>query len=690
MFRWVPYAMVRIAAFFTAGILVGIYFPDLISILAASILLVVLSVFYFLFVLIPHFKKSYITRGFFGLMALGVAGYVHLVLFKDTHRSDHLLYHTKEVKHFVAEVTQWPEEKERSWKYEVRIIKVNDGLAWSKVHARALLYIAKSDDRPAFSYGDKLLVNASLVTLEAPANPQEFDFKRFLSFKNIFHQQFLKPGQILLLERQAKRDLLHYAYQARTWAVDVLKKYLPDQRSQAIALALTLGVTDGIDNELQNAYAASGAMHVLAVSGLHVGIIYGIVLLILRPLQSWAGGRWIIAAAGIAALWSYAFITGLSPSVLRAATMFSFVAIARPFSRSTNIYNTLSGSAFLLLLVNPFLVMSVGFQLSYLAVLGIVSIHRPLYLLVEPKLKILDWAWSISCVSMAAQLATFSLGILYFHQFPVYFLLANLFVIPGAILVLITGLLLLALGFFPPLAYVVSKVLQGLIQILNEGVFSIEQLPGSIIDNIYLTTQECWLLIAALLFFLLLVYRKDLVYMKLAFIVLLLFSASQWMHYFNDVDQERLVVYKVPGHSGIEWINQGSSLFFADSSLAGNNENIRFHIRPNRLFCGVKQSNTYITNSGSEAIRLVKSRERIVAMVMRPISYWPYSMCPDYLIVGNNAFKSLKEIKGLISFNTLILDSSNSYWVCERIRKESGSGDSVFSVLHQGAFERKF
>lgn len=682
--------MVRIAGFFTAGILMGIYFPNLISITAAFVLLVALIAFYFLLALNSYIEKLYLTRATCGLMALSVAGYLHLGLFKETNRTDHLLYYPNSVKHFVAEVVQWPEEKNKSWKYEVKIVKVNDGIAWSKVHTRALLYIAKEADKPAFSYGDHLLVNGSLAPVEPPANPQEFDFKRFLSFKNIFHQQFLRPAQVLLLEGRHESDLIHYAYQVRAWAAAVLKKYLPDQHSQAIALALTLGVTDGIDNELQQAYAASGAMHVLAVSGLHVGIIYGIILLVLKPLQSWARGRWIIAAVGIAALWSYAFVTGLSPSVLRAATMFSFVALARPFSRSTNIYNTLAGSAFLLLLFNPFLVMSVGFQLSYLAVLGIVSIHRPLYLLVEPKFRILDWVWNISCVSIAAQWATFSLGILYFHQFPVYFLFANLFVIPGAILVLTTGLLLIVLGFFPPLAEVVGMVLQGLIQILNTGVFFIEQLPGSIIDNIYLTTYECWLLIGALLFFLLLVYHKQLHYMKLAFFILLIFSGSQWMHYFNEIKPERLVVYKVPGHSGIEWISQGASLFFADSSLAANNESIRFHVRPNRLFCGVKQSNTYITNSNSVAVRLFKSGDKLVAIVMQPISYWPYARQPDYLIVGNNAFKSLKKIRDLISFETLILDSSNAYWVCERIKKEAGNGASVFSVLHQGAFERKF
>src|SRR6185369_7936506 len=123
-------------------------------------------------------------------------------------------------------------------------------------------------------------------------------------------------------------------------------------------------------------------------------------------------------------LWGYAFLTGLSPSVLRAVTMFSFVAIAKPVGRRTNFYNTLAASAFCLLLYDPYLIMSVGFQLSYLAVLGIVYLQRPIYNLWEAKSWFADWAWQLSCVSIAAQIATFALGFLYFHQFPVYFLVA--------------------------------------------------------------------------------------------------------------------------------------------------------------------------------------------------------------------------------------------------------------------------
>lgn len=144
-------------------------------------------------------------------------------------------------------------------------------------------------------------------------------------------------------------------------------------------------------------------------------------------------------------LWSYAFITSLSPSVMRAVTMFSFIAIANVMQRQTNIYNTLAASAFLLLILEPNMVFEVGFQLSYLAVLGIVSIYPIVYPLFVFKSKWTDTLWQLNCVSIAALIATFPLGIFYFHQFPNYFLVANILVLPLIPFIIYFGLSFLLL-----------------------------------------------------------------------------------------------------------------------------------------------------------------------------------------------------------------------------------------------------
>jgi competence protein ComEC len=681
MFRWIPYAMVRIAAFFMAGILLGIYQPKIISLELAETILIASVVLYVLGYWIVSSKKKTLVAGGIGLLAIFFAGYVHLLRFIDWHQPDHLSTYRKEIKYYQAEVLGLPEDKTNSYKYNVKIVKVSDGESWSNTNTKALIYIRKGERQPKYFYGDRLLVFGHPQLLQPPQNPHEFDFKRFLSFKNIYHQQFVKSDQVQLISNVKTKDFKYYSFIVRQWGAERLKAQLPNKQEQAIALALTLGVTDGIDNDLQSAYASSGAMHVLAVSGLHVGILYGIVMLLFRPFRNLSWSRWVIAFISLMVLWSFAFITGLSPSVLRAVTMFSFIAIAKPFGRRTSIYNTLASSAFILLLFDPFLIMSVGFQLSYLAVLGIVTIHRPLYQLWEPRSVILDWVWNISCVSIAAQLATFSLGVLYFHQFPVYFLFSNLFVIPGAISVLVTSIVVLATSGIAPVAAFFGTILQWLIQILNFAVFSFEKFPFSLINNIYITTLQCWLLILAIGFLFFLFTEKKFSLILISFLCVVSFSLIQWYHYTSEVKRDRFVVYNISGHQGIEWISRGRSQFLGDSSLIVDSERMRFHVRPNRLFCGVKEVDTQLISQHPNVF--VKNGKKI-GVINTPVSSWPDDLQLDYLIIGNNSFKSLNQVRNTINFDKLILDSSNSSYLASRIQSE---GDNiVHSVQHEGAF----
>ena len=686
MFRWVPYAMVRIAAFFVAGILLGIYHPNFLTLKTAQWLVAVLVLGYLLlYWLIPKRKRSPII-GIVGLMAVMVSGYVHLLTFSDWNKKDHLSTFDSNILNYVGYVSDYPEEKENSWKYEIKVKSIYDGDAWKPATGKVLVYVKKDSLSLQYFYGDRILVRGAPQLLSPPQNPHEFNFKRFLSFKNIYHQHFVKENSVQLINHSRGKYIWYYSHRAREWASEKLQEQLPNKQEQAIAMALTLGVKDGIDNELQTAYAASGAMHVLAVSGLHVGILYGIVLLLLNPLKRFSWSRWVIAIISLLVLWCFAFITGLSPSVLRAVTMFSFIAMAKPFGRRTSIYNTLACSAFLLLLVDPYLIMSVGFQLSYLAVLGIVTIHRPLYQLFEPKSAIIDWVWNISCVSIAAQLATFSLAMLYFHQFPVYFLFSNLFVIPGAVAVLVTSIMVIAFSFFAPLAGLAGTVLGWFIKILNFGVFAIEKIPGSLINDIYITTAQCWFLILAISFVLLFIRTRKLSAVAITLFFVACFSVLQWIHYAQALKNDLLVVYNVSGHHGIEWISNGKSKFFGDSALVNDAERMRFHIRPNRLYSGVSQTETHLLGLPKNKILSIKGK--IIGLVNQPIKSWPQELKLDYIIVGNNSIRSVSEMRDKVNFDKLILDSSNSRYLVSRIMDE---GDpSVHAVLLQGAFVENF
>ncbi len=687
--HWIPFAMVRIAAIFISGILLCICYPDVLSQKTATVFLTIFIVAYFsIWFFMNHSPSIKVVSGTIGLSAIFCAGYLNVLLKNESRQGDHLIATTGKVTAYQVKLISPIEEKAKSFKRTARVQSIYADHHWKPSSGKVNLYWPKTEAVSDLDYGDILVIKGQPRALESAYNPFEFDFKHFLGYKNIYHQQFVKSGEWRLVEKSNNCGFLYYAHRARSWSVASIKRFIASPREQGIVTALVLGVTDGLDNELQNAYAASGAMHVLAVSGLHVSIIYGILLFFLKPLGKGTAGRWFIAIISLVLLWGYAFITGLSPSVLRAVAMFSFVAIAKPVGRATNIYNTLAASAFCLLIYDPYLITSVGFQLSYLAVFGIVYLQRPLYQLWETKSAFMNWAWQISCVSIAAQVATFALGFLYFHQFPIYFLLSNLFVIPGSFVVLVGGILLLAVSPFPVMALWLGLALEWFVRILNEGIFLVERLPLSLINNVYISGAQCLLLFCIILWTLLLIRFRKFHFLVLMFGCTCLFSLLSWRHLFADIDASRWTVYRIQGHSAMEWTQRGYSFFLTDSALIHDKTKIKFHIQPNRLVNGV--GDVHPDSKLPHQLRGLEFYQRngkIFLFLKSKKFNLPKNLAVDYLVVSNNSLTSLKMIGGHINFGELILDSSNSNYNCQRLEKEAGElGMSCFSVLKSGAY----
>lgn len=686
MLSWVPFAMVRIALFFGGGILLAIYQPNLISQLGVLYVFLSLSLAY----LISYFifkanRSAKVVTGFLGLLAIFAFGYFHLQLNTARTQPDHLLYETALVTAYEAVVRSAPESKAKSWKIQVEVVRVKTD-QWKEATGKVLVYFSKkSFDHIPWLYGDRLLIKGAPNELSPPANPNEFDFKRFLTFKNIYHQQFVLGDQVKFLESAQRKGFIYYSHKVRAWASEIIRHNIPGVQEQAIAMALVLGVTEGIDTDLQSAYAASGAMHVLAVSGLHVGIIYGIILLMLRPLNSFAWSRWVVAAISILSLWTFAFVTGLSPSVLRAVTMFSFIALARPLGWRTNIYNTLAASAFVLLYYNPYLIMSVGFQLSYLAVLGIVSIQRPIYNLWTIDRRVGDWVWQITCVSIAAQISTFALSMLYFHQFPVYFLVSNLFVIPLSTGILISGVVLLIVGGWSFAAEWIGYFLQYLIKLLNWLVFKTEELPFSLVTEIHLTTFQCWLIIGMLMCIIFMIQYRSIQWLYASVTVTIVFILTQIVHYNQMIYTKQFVVYSVSGYSAMEWLERGVSYLQADSALKADEERMRFHIRPNRLQHGITSTETTIPfNKSIEGLQVFSWQGDKIIFVQNKKVKLPQSAEIDYLVVAQNSispsefdFNSVKQV---------ILDGSNSRSYVNKWKQVVNDKSKLHSVLEDGAF----
>ena len=370
--------------------------------------------------------------------------------------------------------------------------------------------------------------------------------------------------------------------------------------------------------------------------------------------------------------------------------MFSFIAIARPFGMRTNIYNTLAASAFVLLLYNPYLIMSVGFQLSYLAVLGIVYLQQPIYRLWEIENRVGDWVWQITCVSIAAQVATFSLGLLYFHQFPLYFLISNLFVIPLSTGVLVVGIVFLLVSFINPFALLVGKILTGIVYLLNWTVVATEQLPFSLINNIYLTTFQCWLLMGVIISLILIVEFRSIKWLYAAFLFLTCFTAIQWYHFLNSVNQKEFIVYSISGYRAYEFIDKGQSYFLADSLLLNDQDRIRFHIQPNRLLHGVtkvKTLNQAPFMKLEHNMQVFEWEGKTIMILAKKRTILPSNLQLDYLVISKNAFPVEGQWPKGNRIGQLIADGSNSRaYINKLIKFATNANIPLHNVLDQNAF----
>ncbi|RYZ96602.1 MAG: ComEC family competence protein [Sphingobacteriaceae bacterium] len=357
-----------------------------------------------------------------------------------------------------------------------------------------LLVTIKSEAARSLRYGNVLLISAKYYEVDPPFNPAEFNYKGYLANKNIYHQAYLYPGQYMVLAHNSGNPVIAYALRLRQTLVNKLKANIRNPDAAAVASTLILGYKAELSSEVLQAYSKTGTIHVLSVSGAHVGLVYLVLTFLLGFLNRCKHGRVIRAVIIISLVWFYALLTGFSPPVCRAAVMLSLIITGKTYNRYINSLNILAFSAFMLLLFDPLLLTDVGFQLSYLAVAGLIILQPIIYRQIVIKNKWLDKLWIMCSASIAAQVITLPLSAYYFHQVPVYFLVSNLFILVPSALMMCGGILYL----FLPETFILSKWLgYGLEQLIiftNKTLGYIEHAPLSSINKVWLTPAEYLLL----------------------------------------------------------------------------------------------------------------------------------------------------------------------------------------------------
>jgi competence protein ComEC len=415
----------------------------------------------------------------------------------------------------------------------------------------------------------------------------------------------------------------------------------------------------------------------------------------LARLKKLRFGHLLYALITLGLLWSYAFITGLSASVLRAVLMFSLYIIAQAAQRRNSTYNSLAASAFGLLCYDPYLLMDVGFQLSYAALVGIVYITPKLSRLLEVKNKILLYVWTLTCASIAAQIGTMPLSLLYFHQFPVYFLLANVPVIILSSIILYIGLFTLLFSAVPYISTTLAFLLKWFVWLLNQIAFLTEDMPGALIRNISISKTETLILYLIILAFLLFLYYKKLVYWAIMVSLVCLLSIYNIREIYRQQKQQQLAIYSIANHTALSLIEGRQNYFMADSALLQQTSVIDFHLSGHWRQLGIQQSEVVnFSKSDPLPFPLTHRQEfsllvwhgKILLFLSRPMANWALvaQLKPDYVIIQNNAVKDLpgKEIP----FKNLIIDGNNKPYLAKKLKLQAQKANiSCHSIREEGA-----
>lgn len=619
----------------------------------------------------------------------------------------------------VAKVVEPPVEKEKlvTAVAEVTTLKSGNTVAPATGNVQLNFWKDKGDSVD-IHYGDVIAFSREIQEFDPPKNPNEFRFKRYYALRNIYHKVFLNGDDWHLLKTDEGNNLFAGVLKVRASFLATIKKYVSDKNDFGVAAAIMLGYNDFENNDIKRAYASSGTLHVLSVSGLHVGIMF----LMLNFLLKWMderGRRFVIAKATfiILFIWFYAVLTGLSAPVIRSAMMFTLIQIGTVMARNVNTYNIVAGSAVLILLFNPFLIADVGFQLSYMAVFGIVYFYKKISVLLVFKLPskyksanqkgslsklntfvkhhlrwlpvmAIDFCWQLIAVSIAAQVVTLPLSLLYFNQFPKLFLLSNLVVIPLSNLVLFIGTALFAFGHIPFLNDCAGALFNWLLHVLDKFVFAIDRLPFALIQGIVITTAELVLLYLLIgLIAWLTEQQKPKVLIAALGIFVALCSFQSYRNYTNSGLKE-IVVYDVPKKKAVAFISSCKVQYDIDSSLLSNYGSMNFYIRHHWWNCGVTNASK-ISGIPTPYGDLVVFEGHRILLVDSAGEHSNYGipLKADILVMSENIRTTIAQMSQKIHFDEVVFDSSNKPWRTKKWINECKSiGLRYWDVATQGAY----
>ena len=683
---WKQMPFVRLIIPFIAGILIQAHLDIHLSYLlfTAGLISAVLRAFTFFPVAIKYKTRALAGLGINVLIACIAA---LIVYNKDIKHAKDWIGNIKQDSISILATVQEPLiEKAKTYKAEAAVEAVQINGVWKPFKGKIIAYFSKDTNAIKLNYGSQVLFTKTLQEIKNAGNPGAFDYKQYNAYQDIYHQVFLKANEYAIPDTKNENRFTKWLLAVRSWVINKLQQYIEGDKEAGVAEALLIGYRNDLDKDLVQAYSNTGVVHIIAISGLHLGMIYFVLMRFMNLFKNRNWSRWATPILILSVLWIFTFLAGAAPSILRSAVMFSFIVIGQTINRKSSIYNTLAASAFVMLCINPNYLFDIGFQLSYAAVVSLAAFAKPIHNWFYTKNKSLDFLWSLASVTLAAQVLTVPIIFYSFHQFPTLFLITNIFIVPLSTIILFAEILLLAISFIPVAASYAGIATGWLLHIMNSFIENINSLPIAVYGGIQISISETILLYAAIIALSLWLLNKNKALLFAGLAAVFVFIIMNAFENFYLRQQQKIIVYNISKMPAIDFISGYDYAFVGDTALLQEGYLQNYNLKPSRTLYKIKEKNNlenlYI------GYPFIQFLDKKILLVDKPFKFTgPDKIALDLIVISRNPRLYIQDLANTFDCKQFVFDASNSSWKISQWKKDC---DSLHlrhhSTAEQGAF----
>lgn len=595
---------------------------------------------------------------------------------------------------YEARLTSSPVQKKRSLQFAADITKCSSNKGMKSFHAKVVLFFPIGQKSEVLQKGDVLLISTRLSQPKDNGNPDSFDYARYLHRRGIGGSSYVREGRWKVLGHKEDASFANTALKCREQILRFYHSFGWHKDTESVVSALTVGYQDDLSEDIKETYSVTGASHVLSLSGLHIGFLYALLILLLKRLGNSRAMSLLRGTIIILVLWAFAFFTGLSPSVIRSVIMFSLFALAKAMRRETYSLNTLSAAAFFMILVSSEWLFDVSFQLSFCAVASLLFFEPYIERTIHPTTKVGKKIWQLTSVSVAAQLGTVPLILYYFSRFSVYFILSGFIVIPLSSLIMYFSIILIISSPIGILQSVFSAIVEGLTLIMNKTLAWIEKFPYAAIDGIWIYATEAMIfyVLLALILGSLNTHRAKYAIASLIGVVLLIGIHSFYRQ--KDLPRDSIAFYNVRSCPAVHCISsdQKSWIICADdqANVEAMRKQMSRHWNHLRLDAPQVVKTNIVNPSLSFYNNLISYQGKRIGIIND--NRWRYQKAKhkfqtDYLYVCHGYKGKIEELLTMFDTKKIILDSSLSQWRKDYYKMSCDSLNIPFVSIEGGCYK---